>query len=46
VLVGGECAQGNGTATHRVWDDASHALPIQHARAVNEALIAHVARAR
>jgi aminoacrylate hydrolase len=30
-------------AQHRVWDDASHALPIQHARAVNEALRAHFA---
>ena len=39
-------AAGIGTATHRVWDDASHALPIQHARPVNEALIAHVASAR
>src|SRR6185312_996948 len=25
-------------APHRVWDDASHALPIQHADAVNAAL--------
>lgn len=30
-------------APHRVWDDASHALPIQHACAVNEALRAHFA---
>lgn len=28
-------------ATYREWDDASHALPIQHASAVNEALRAH-----
>ena len=32
-------------APHRVWDDASHALPIQHAQAVNEAVVAHVAGA-
>jgi 3-oxoadipate enol-lactonase len=34
-----------GTATHQVWDDASHALPIQHADAINQALVAHIARA-
>lgn len=28
-------------ATYRQWDDASHALPIQHAAEVNEALRAH-----
>jgi aminoacrylate hydrolase len=31
------------SAPHRVWDDASHALPIQHASAVNEVLRAHFA---
>jgi pimeloyl-ACP methyl ester carboxylesterase len=30
-------------APHRVWDDASHALPIQHAAEVNAALRAHIA---
>jgi aminoacrylate hydrolase len=30
-------------APHRVWDDASHALPIQHPKAINEALRAHFA---
>jgi pimeloyl-ACP methyl ester carboxylesterase len=30
-------------AQHRVWEDASHALPIQHASAVNEVLRAHFA---
>ncbi|HKP61862.1 MAG TPA: alpha/beta hydrolase [Polyangiales bacterium] len=32
-------------APHRVWEDASHALPIQHAAAVNAALREHFARA-
>lgn len=30
-------------APHRVWDDASHALPIQHAAPVNAALRTHFA---
>jgi len=30
-------------AQHHVWDDASHALPIQYAHAVNEVLRAHFA---
>jgi pimeloyl-ACP methyl ester carboxylesterase len=30
-------------AAHRVWEDASHALPIQHASAVNAVLRAHIA---
>jgi pimeloyl-ACP methyl ester carboxylesterase len=30
-------------AQHLVWEDASHALPIQHASAVNEVLRAHFA---
>ncbi|HET8937943.1 MAG TPA: alpha/beta hydrolase [Polyangiales bacterium] len=30
-------------AKHRIWGDASHALPIQHARTVNAALRAHFA---
>jgi pimeloyl-ACP methyl ester carboxylesterase len=38
-------AQGIGGAVHRVWDDASHALPIQYPEAVNEALSAHFASA-
>jgi len=33
-------------AQHHVWDDASHALPIQHASAVNEVLRGHFAAAR
>jgi aminoacrylate hydrolase len=33
-------------APHRVWEDASHALPIQHAAAVNAALRAHFAGER
>jgi pimeloyl-ACP methyl ester carboxylesterase len=38
-------ARGIGTAQHRVWEDASHALPIQHVDAVNAALRQHVAQA-
>jgi pimeloyl-ACP methyl ester carboxylesterase len=38
-------AQGIGSAKHMVWDDASHALPIQCPKAVNEALAAHLASA-
>jgi pimeloyl-ACP methyl ester carboxylesterase len=38
-------AHGIGTAVHHVWEDASHALPLQHPEAVNEALAAHFARA-
>jgi pimeloyl-ACP methyl ester carboxylesterase len=30
-------------ARHRIWGDASHALPIQHARAVNAVLRGHFA---
>jgi pimeloyl-ACP methyl ester carboxylesterase len=32
-------------AVHRVWEDASHALPIQHAAEVNTVLRAHFAPA-
>jgi pimeloyl-ACP methyl ester carboxylesterase len=32
-------------APHHVWDDASHALPMQHTSAVNDALRAHFAGA-
>ena len=31
-------------APHRVWEDASHALPIQHAAEVNAALRSHIAQ--
>jgi pimeloyl-ACP methyl ester carboxylesterase len=38
------CALAAGlSAKHRIWGDASHALPIQHARTVNAALRAHFA---
>lgn len=35
-----------GTARHYVWKNASHALPIQLADAVNEALVAHLSGER
>jgi aminoacrylate hydrolase len=38
-------ARGIGNAQHEVWDDASHALPIQHADAVNRRLRAHLLQA-